>query len=287
MPWFRVDDSFPDHPKVVAIPRVQRLAVVGLWTACGGWSAKQLTDGLIPADHVLDCGGKATQARLLVSVGLWHRPGETCDHARDECPGPPPPGHYQFHDWLNYQPSRESVMAEREAARTRMRKVRGAKPRPSDSGDVRPNVQANDPANVRANFALPRPGPARPDSPLLTLISRLAARGTRGTEPPPAEMVDEWQRIAGIGVDLDVEVRAYLARFGDQAPRDERGAWLGWLRKAAERHQAGQFDPDADIRPPVGCSTLGCAGGYLGFDDQERPIPCPSCRSHLRVVTAS
>jgi hypothetical protein len=115
------------------------------------------------------------------------------------------------------------------------------------------------------------------------LISRLAAGDARG-EPPPAEVIDSWQEIAGLGVDLNAEAASYLARFGDRPADDERGAWLGWLRKAAELHVRRQVDPDADVGPPDGCGAAGCGGGYLGFDAAERPVPCPACRPHLRAV---
>ena len=45
MPWFKVDDGFYDHPKVLEAGN----AAVGLWLRCATWSARQLTDGHVPA----------------------------------------------------------------------------------------------------------------------------------------------------------------------------------------------------------------------------------------------
>ena len=125
---------------------------------------------------------------------------------------------------------------------------------------------------------------------LLTLVSRLAAGNAH--EPPPAETIDAWQETAGPGVDLEAEARAYLGRYGDRPADDERAAWIGWLRRAAERtapaDQPGPGDPAEPARHPLGCGT--CTGGWLppaAGDDLERPRPCPTCRPrHLRPVEA-
>jgi hypothetical protein len=67
MVWFRVDDGFYDHPKVLAAGN----AAVGLWVRCGSWSSAKGTDGRIPLDTVRRMGrrdeiNRATQARLWV-----------------------------------------------------------------------------------------------------------------------------------------------------------------------------------------------------------------------------
>lgn len=124
MTWFRVDDSFPSHPKTRRIPRSSRMAVIGTWTTLGTYAARHLTDGRIAADDVIDEGGTRAHAAALVDAGLWHPPGSTCGHPETECPGAPPEGHYQFHDWYVYQRSRAQVTADREAAAERQRLAR-------------------------------------------------------------------------------------------------------------------------------------------------------------------
>jgi hypothetical protein len=42
--WFKIDDSFYDHPKVFDAPD----CAVALWTRAGTWSARNLTDGFVP-----------------------------------------------------------------------------------------------------------------------------------------------------------------------------------------------------------------------------------------------
>lgn len=95
MPWFKVDDSFHAHPKVLATDP----AALGLWVVAGAWSSAHLTDGVVP-DHALPrlLPDSATLAQKLVAAGLWRRVR----------------GGYQFHDWNAYQPTSSDVRAMRE-----------------------------------------------------------------------------------------------------------------------------------------------------------------------------
>src|SRR5690606_3789897 len=100
MTWFKVDDSFHSHPKVLAASP----AALGLWVVAGSWSGANLSDGFVP-DHVLPrlLPDAATLARELVACGLWRRTR----------------GGYRFHDWEHYNPKRSEVEEERRAARER------------------------------------------------------------------------------------------------------------------------------------------------------------------------
>lgn len=120
MTWFKVDDSFSSHPKVMAIPRgAARLRAIGLWASLGSWCARQLTDGHFARHMVTEHGGTTSDAKRLVEVGLW----ETT------------PAGYVFHDWQDWQPTRAKVEEDRAAARERMRRNRTGSPTP-----VRPNT---------------------------------------------------------------------------------------------------------------------------------------------------
>ena len=117
MVWVKLDDQFTENPKVVqAGPLAGWLHVCGL-VYCG----RNLTDGFIPAvmvprlatfDHIgITTGGMAgmfefghdiEHAELvdqLIAVGLW----EETD------------GGYVIHDYLDYNPSKADVLAERQA----------------------------------------------------------------------------------------------------------------------------------------------------------------------------
>jgi hypothetical protein len=96
MPWIRLDDQFPDHPKVIAAgPMAAWLHVCGI-----GYCNRLLTDGLIPKGQVrklADADDAMALATRLVEVGLWEEVE----------------GGYRIHDFLDYQPSAEQVKAER------------------------------------------------------------------------------------------------------------------------------------------------------------------------------
>lgn len=140
MSWLKVDDQFPDHPKVLALGR-DRLAAMGLWTIGSCYAARFLTDGFIPAS-ALPSGSRRLAARLI-EVRLW-----------DEAPGG-----YRIHDYHDYQPSRVQALAVKQ---TRAEAGRiGGKQSGSKRGS---NGQANSltPASTKSN---PVPVPVPFDSP--------------------------------------------------------------------------------------------------------------------------
>lgn len=95
MTWFKVDDSFYDHPKVYDAPD----CAVALWIRAGCWAARNLTDGFVPSGMLARlCDDPDRAAKELVDRGLWRRTK----------------GGYQFHDWSTYQLLREEVQASRE-----------------------------------------------------------------------------------------------------------------------------------------------------------------------------
>jgi hypothetical protein len=93
MAWFKIDDKFHTHPKVVTAGN----AAVGLWCRLGAWSSDHLTDGHIPG-AVARVFGTETELAALVDTGLLA--------ATDTG--------YQFADWLNYNPSAAEVEASRQ-----------------------------------------------------------------------------------------------------------------------------------------------------------------------------
>lgn len=92
MVWFKVDDSFYDHPKTEELSD----SAIALWTRAGSYCARHLTDGFIShrkADRM--CDNPATAITELVDAGLWERESDG----------------YRFHDWHEYQPTREEALA--------------------------------------------------------------------------------------------------------------------------------------------------------------------------------
>lgn len=141
MTWFVVDDKFGESKKVKKIPRGQRMAAIGLWTLAGQWASGQLSDGHVPSYIVEDLGGSARLASVLVTCGLW-------EESQDG---------YQFHDWADWQQTREQVEKKRADARERMARLRGS------SSEVRPNTSVTSP-EVRDEFATPFPSLPIPTS---------------------------------------------------------------------------------------------------------------------------
>jgi hypothetical protein len=112
MAWFRLDDQWMMHPKVRAAGKDGR----ALWIAGGLHCAAQLTDGKIDKitaellAKVAEVPAKKS-AKNLVDAGLW------IDHGT----------HYEMHDYLEYQPARETVEKERAATKERVRAFRDRK----------------------------------------------------------------------------------------------------------------------------------------------------------------
>lgn len=135
MTWVKVDDSFADHPKVMALGR-DRIIGVGLWASAACYCARHLTDGFVPSAAAAGFGHPKVWDRL-VAVGLIDAVA----------------GGYQLHDWLEYNPPRSKVLKERQAAKDRMQRNRSPEVQPNDertSGEVRPK------------FGDPVPVPSRP-----------------------------------------------------------------------------------------------------------------------------
>lgn len=134
MTWFKVDDTFHAHPKVLATEP----AALGLWVIAASWSSANLTEGFVP-DHVLPrlLPDSATLARALVTAGLWSKVR----------------GGHKFHDWTDYNPSKQAVENERRASAERQRRWREAKR----------NGRSNAVTDGVTNAAPTRPVPPRPE----------------------------------------------------------------------------------------------------------------------------
>lgn len=114
MTWVRISDDFIDHPKVVGLGGDAPIAIT-LWLAALGYCNRYLTDGFVPAGVL----GRLTtltpaEVRLaseaLVDAGLW----EKAAHG------------YQFHDYADYQLTKEAVLEKRQQNRERMARFRNA-----------------------------------------------------------------------------------------------------------------------------------------------------------------
>lgn len=142
MTWFRVDDGFPDHPKLEALeddPEMWKGALA-VWVAIGCDSSKRLTDGHITTGRLRRITPLRDEALViadrLVELGLWERTEDG----------------YSFHDWLEYQPSREEVEEERQRNADRQRRHR-EKVRAEAEARERARLEAESEANAEMGTA--------------------------------------------------------------------------------------------------------------------------------------
>ena len=123
MTWFKVDDNYWSHPKVLLTP----LDVRGMWVSAGSWCAQHLTDGFIPDEilkRIMPVRPKQVDALTdrLETTGLWTHQGDD----------------WHFHDWQAYQPIRTQVEEERRTARERQRQWRALNRRTPTEPEDRP-----------------------------------------------------------------------------------------------------------------------------------------------------
>lgn len=109
MAWFRIDDGFADHPKVIRAGN----AAVGLWVRCGAYSSRYLTEGHVAPELVNTYAGNRREVDRLIDTRLWIPNGDG----------------FVIPDFLEFNPSAEQVLAERAAARERQRRARDASKR--------------------------------------------------------------------------------------------------------------------------------------------------------------
>jgi hypothetical protein len=106
MTWVKIDDNFPDHPRVIGLSDAAFRAHV----AAMCYAARYLTDGHIPSSALRSIGPRKVTSELEASE-LWIR----TDHG------------WVIRDYLHYNPSKDEVEEKREGARERMARARLAK----------------------------------------------------------------------------------------------------------------------------------------------------------------
>ena len=168
MPWFRLDDSFHSHPKVIAAGN----EAVGLYVRCGTYAAQHSTDGFIP-EQVALLYGTPKLVDTLVRAKLWRRVR----------------GGWRMPDYLDYNPSKEAVDNDRRNAAERQRRRREAMQSRRDSG-VTNAVSHRTPSRPGlevdvSNQSADRNGRARASPQTITAIIN-EIKDTTGTNITPA-----------------------------------------------------------------------------------------------------
>jgi hypothetical protein len=149
MAWFRCDDRLGDHPKVMALDE-KLLPAMGLWTLCGVYASKHLTDGFVPRKVVRMYGGDRL-AKELERVGLFK----------------PAHGGWTMHDYLDWNPSKEQVLE--------IRSKRQASGQAGGRASGQARAQANASPLAQAN---PNPVPVPGPTPVPDVLSNVLGKGS-------------------------------------------------------------------------------------------------------------
>jgi hypothetical protein len=236
MPWFKIDDHFWSHPKTGDLSD----SATALWVRAGSWSAGHLTDGFVPTTKLRYFRARQRAIDELVDAGLWDEVGASPESDAREARGRRAGGAehgYVFHDWADYQPSREAVTARRDATKKRVDAWRkGVRNAVTESSADESETQGVTPPPTR-------PDPTRPDpSSKEEEVSGPRKRGTRIPEPfIVTRPMREWASTEVPTVDVDATTRKFVdhwrATTGRTATKlDWVAAWRNWLRTDAERH---------------------------------------------------
>ena len=200
MPWFKIDDTFAMHEKVMAAGN----PAIGLWARAGAWSMQQLTDGFVP-NHVLRALGTPKERRKLVEVSLWEEVK----------------GGVQFRNWVERQPTKEQVETARQAAAERQRHAR---------------ERAKSQRESRRDTSVSHgpPDPTRPDpTPKDSVAGKPAKRATGMAEdwkPSEAHAL----LAAELGVNLNLEAHKFhdWCAANGKTYKDWEAAFRNWIRNA-------------------------------------------------------
>lgn len=209
MPWFKVDDGFWSHPKVLGLSD----SAIALWVKAGSWCSQQLTDGFVPesARNLLGIreesvyGGNAAE---LVEADLWSEID----------------GGWEFCNWSEFQPSKSAVEERREADRRRKAEAREKKRRLREESAGSPSGHV---AESRAESALP--DPTRPD-PLSSNEERETPRKRGSRVPEDFEITNdlrEWAAAETPDVDIDAKTLEWIDYWKSIA--GAKGVKLDWV----------------------------------------------------------
>ena len=140
MVWTKLDDNFPDHPKIAELPDSAYRLYVDTLCYCG----KYLTNGHI-SEMIANRYGATDAQRSLLVANLWEQNGDG----------------YQIVNYLEYQPSKEEAQERKEGSRLRMAKSRALRVtlRATDA-QRSPQVRAPrpDPTHIKNSLSEPSDG---------------------------------------------------------------------------------------------------------------------------------
>lgn len=239
--WARLDDGFLTHPKAMAAGIEGR----ALFVAALLYASRELTDGDVSEAAMVSLGGLAgvrnpkRVADQLVAVGLF-------DSTDDG---------YQIHDYLTYNPSREKVLAEREASALRANKWRDKRRAYGRTNGVT-HTGTNAVSALSPDPLSPREAKASQRSPTEIQSADENVSHSPPLKPPKRTVpTEEWaaeqRAIWGPKLrDFDDTLRFHMNRDYYKSAPDKCAYLEGAFKRAAEREQGsrnGHAPPKANV----------------------------------------
>lgn len=260
MTWVRLEDTFTDHFKVSALEPTAFMLHVAAMCHCG----RNLTDGRVDAEDVprLVRGYREEWVAELVGLGLW-------DVVE---------GGYLVHDFLAYNPTREKVLAQREAAARRKEKW---------------NASRNGVPNGVRNASPSRPDPTRDDSfvvitaPEVSPLPSLPSADDDDDVSKLALVLAQRKLTAQEAAGFAPVARSRWLQTVSAAEMAERGpeALRGALRACdgdAERAADLLLEPPATVLRIVGPPCEECDGLGVVLRDDDLAVDC-ECKFYGRA----
>lgn len=193
MSWFKLDDGFHDHPKVVQL-RLRRAAPHALmtWVLTASWASRHGSCGMVPDAQLKAMRLKDAWARELVACGLWDKTE----------------GGYRFHDWDDYSPESQGKSKNKE---------RQARYRERQRNSLR-NVTGDGNSNALRNVTVTSPPRARDPVP-----SRPVPSKAPPVVPPPGTHTP-------LSSELDERIAIAIGEFGRRYESARGMPWMGHSR---------------------------------------------------------
>lgn len=141
MSWAKLDDGFFDNPKVMELSWGAR----GVWVTSLSWCARKLTDGRISTKATRLLEFPQEFIRELVATGLW-------EPANDG-------NGWVLHDYLEYNMTREKVLALREAGKQRVARYAAQRKSSPPAGMCAASQEADDTSREGIALLTPVPDP--------------------------------------------------------------------------------------------------------------------------------
>jgi hypothetical protein len=222
MAWFKVDDGFYTSMKFLSIPRQHQAQAAGAWLLCGTWSADKMTDGFVPYSVMDMWEFEADVVGHLVEVGLW-------DHDEERMG-------IQFHDWCDYQPTRDELMEKRNRrAEVNSANAKKRWEKSKNDASVMQEVCETDANTMQNDAPVPEPVP----EPLEVVVVKPTRKTELQPDWKPSSAGYEYAKQRAPGMNADIQAEKFVNYNLTQGRKlgDWEAAWRNWVLKAIE------FDP--------------------------------------------